>query len=175
MQRVREDIKGIFDNSRRYKENVLSGLRLVGRDDSPGLPFEIHSVRPVLRVGPDKQLLTDALIEVTQKLPGYFDMTLDEVLSSNRGNSNILENEPKPDFWYRGGCTIIMDTNTGGIRYCIAKDINDRERYDRQRTFISGDQLDPSIRETFFGSGRLEFEEEIFSLLHRIEDRGESQ
>ena len=45
--------------------------------DKDGLPlFEVHSVRPARRLGPDGQTLTDLVIEITQRGHGYLDPEL---------------------------------------------------------------------------------------------------
>ena len=51
---------------------VLSGWRSVLNGESGELrPFEVHSVRPVRRIGPDGQQRTDLVVEITQSwLPG---------------------------------------------------------------------------------------------------------
>ncbi|HZD04978.1 MAG TPA: hypothetical protein VE173_08665, partial [Longimicrobiales bacterium] len=54
-----------------------------------GLPFEVHSVRPARRIGPDGQFLTELVVEITQarREPGLRSGT----------------------FRFRGGCTLLFD------------------------------------------------------------------
>jgi hypothetical protein len=174
MIRIHKDVHEIFERSREYKQNVLEGLQLIDEDKDgifySGLKFEIHSIRPVRRVGPDGQLLTDVLIEVTQKLPGFFNKGLRDIWKLV---SETPIDELTPDFWFRGGCTILLDSETGEIRYCIYKDITSENRYKRQSNYISGKQIDPSFRETFFGSDRFDSESEIFAFLHKSADEEE--
>ena len=50
------------------------------------------------------------------------------------------ELEPPPhDFWFRGGCTVLVDLDRGEVRYCIGKGIANEDRLERQRRFVNGD------------------------------------
>ena len=56
-----------------------------------------------------------------------------------------------PDFWYRGGVTLILDLESFEVRYAIYKDVVNTARLDRQREYIvrsSG----LSLRELYFGA-----------------------
>ena len=74
-----------------------SALTLDGRQGITG-GVEVHSVRPLRRVGPDGQVVSDVVIEITQ---GW-----------SIGNS---------DPTVRGGCTIIWDRTEQRVRYLIYK------------------------------------------------------
>jgi hypothetical protein len=150
-RRVAEDI---IDRSRGYKQKITSGLNLDLRE------FDVHSIRPVRRTGPDGQLLMDVVVEITQQIPGFFDKARNQCPPE-------LSDEKKPDFWYRGGCTLIIDLDTGKLRYCIYKRIDSETRYDRQRAFLSGRYASPSLHATYFGTSTYEEREEVFSFLHR--------
>ena len=39
------------------------------------------------------------------------------------------------DFWFRGGCTLLVDLDSGAVRYCIGKRITSEARLARQRAF----------------------------------------
>jgi hypothetical protein len=103
------------------------------RDD--GTPkVEIHSVRPVRRVGPDGQLLVDLVVEMTQKRVVPVDPT-------------------QPDgatFKFRGGCTLIIDLEKRQARYAVLKRITSEGRLQRQRAFL-GYPSQQSLYETYFG------------------------
>ena len=87
---------------------------------------------------------------------------------------------PKPDFMFRGGCTLLIDLETCDLRYCIFKRINSSRRLESQRRFLS-EHLDPSLRATYFGDPRRVFFDEAhreaaiepLALLHRAYDREE--
>ena len=103
--------------------------------------FEVHSVRPVRRVGPDGQQRSDVVIEITQSwIP-------DDHSAS-----------------YRGGCTLIVDQETLDIRYCIRKRVAHPGRVADQQKFLA-DEGDGTLRASYFSGaqgGR-----EPFAMLHR--------
>ncbi len=138
------------------KPQVLKGMR--GGD---GSTFEIHSLRPCRRVGPDGDLLVDLVIEVTQWRPGYFDRNLQARV--DRGEE---ASPPPPDFKFRGGATVIVDAESFEVRYYIYKDINNERRMERQRAFLTGEG-DTSLRALYFGSLSQSGLKEPFAFLHR--------
>ncbi|HBG47794.1 MAG TPA: hypothetical protein DDW94_12520 [Deltaproteobacteria bacterium] len=157
LKEAREEAHTIIERTRHYKERLIKGLDFERK-------FEVHSIRPVRRSGPDGQLLLDMVVEITQRTPGFLDLPLGQCqkdLQSNQG----------PDFWFRGGCTLIVDLETGKLRYCIYKDINSERRYDRQRAFVDGMSAAPSLSETYFGITGYRERDEVFAFVHRI--RGE--
>jgi hypothetical protein len=104
--------------------------------------FEVHSVRPVRRVGPDGQQIMELVVEITQSwIPD--------------GQNQIK---------YRGGSTLIIDLDTRRIRYCVRKRVANADRIGSQQGFqLAGAGY--SLRENYFdqtapGS-------EPFAMLHR--------
>jgi Subtilase family len=87
------------------------------RDSLNGQPgklrnFEVHSVRPVRRIGPDGQQRTDLVIEIAQSwLP-----------SDGSGK-------------FRGGCTLIVDLEKRAIRYVVRKRVDHSDRMQAQTAF----------------------------------------
>ena len=127
---------------------ILKGI------DLDGMKFEVHSLRPARRVGPDGEQLADMVIEITQQRGEYIDPA-----AAGRPDA-------RPDFKFRGGATLIVDLETYKIRYYINKSIDSRQRLERQRMFLGGDD-DGSLRALYFGS-RLQSEmREPFAFLHR--------
>ena len=114
--------------------------------DKKGIPtLEVHSVRPARRTGPDGQTITDLVVELTQRRRGYFDVKVQSEADSGKAEP------PKPDFIYRGGCTLLVDLKTANVRYCIYKRILSKSRLDRMRSYLlSGEDL--SLHATYFGS-----------------------
>lgn len=153
LQEARAIATSIIDGSRGYKESIMEGIDL-------SLDFEVNSIRPVRRVSPEGEFLTDAVVEIAQKLPGYLDKTLDETPIS-------LPPGEEPDFWFRGGCTLIINLETGRMRYCIYKRITSESRYERQKSFIGGASAAPSLTATYFDTVRTDETNEIFSFVHR--------
>jgi hypothetical protein len=133
----------------------------IERNPQNGLPmFEVHSVRPARRLGPDGQTLTDMVIEITQRRHGY--LNRDTQRKVDKG-----ELPPPPhDFWFRGGCTVLVDLDHGQVRYCIGKGIARDDRLETQRLYLSGAPGGGSLHATYFGDPRLREEPEPFALLH---------
>ncbi|HEY2294778.1 MAG TPA: hypothetical protein VGM86_29095, partial [Thermoanaerobaculia bacterium] len=127
--------------------------------DKNGLPvFEVHSVRPARRLGPDGQTLTDLVIEITQKRRGY----LNPKTQAKVDKGDIPPQEP--DFWYRGGCAVLVDLDRGAVRYCIGKGMLSDSRLADQRKFA---QASASLQATYFGDPRRREIAEPFAMLHR--------
>src|SRR5712692_2820083 len=56
---------------------------LLGLDlKKPDAKFEVHSLRPARRVGPDGELLVDLVIEITQSKAGYIDPKIQDQVNS---------------------------------------------------------------------------------------------
>jgi hypothetical protein len=144
----------------RHKEEMQQLLAL-----DPARPFEVHSLRPARRVGPDGQLLSDLVIEITQQRPGYFDADVQKTMDE-RAAASDKSVTVKPDFAFRGGCTLILDTNTSQVRYSIYKNVCSDTRLARQRDYMASEQS-MSLRMTYFGEG---LRREPFALLHRAAD-----
>jgi hypothetical protein len=88
-------------------------LREKSRDGSANLsPFEVHSVRPARRIGQDGQELRDVIIEITQR--------------------SWAKDRPS----LRGGATWIVDGETGDIRYCVRKRVDNPWRIERETRFM---------------------------------------
>ena len=87
---------------------------------------EVHSVRPARRIGPDGQSRTDLIVEITQTFRP------DQVL----------------DGPYRGGCTLVIDLETGEVRYCIRKRVTSTERMSQQAAYRR--QFQNSVRMQYF-------------------------
>lgn len=95
------------------EEMEVLGLHRRPDDSKPGTPFkvssadgafwargiEVHSVRPARRVGPDGQIQSDVVIEMTQS------WSPDATFRTK----------------FRGGCTLLIDADTGRVRYLIRK------------------------------------------------------
>lgn len=112
------------------------------RVDKAGQPvFEIHSARRCRRIGPDGQQLVDLVVEVVQRRKALFDDSQQKLLDSGEISYDDVET---PDFWFRGGCTVIIDPCTGEIRYCIRKRVTDDKRLQRERDWRLTAQLENS-------------------------------
>jgi hypothetical protein len=77
--------------------------------------LEMHSVRPLRRVGPDGQILSAVVIEITQ-----------------RWRPSVPPGAPEPEV-VRGGCTIIWDRSDRVVRYTVFKRVGQRRRVEAQQ------------------------------------------
>lgn len=96
------------------------GYRLVLEDGTTLIlalhGIEVHAVRPLRRVGPGGQLLSQLVIELTQSL-----------YATDRSGLNL-----------RGGTTLIIDMNTRTVSYMVRKRLTQPTRVARQYSFWSG-------------------------------------
>jgi hypothetical protein len=149
---ISEQIKDFSDFERLTglafsKGNLLPGLAL-GANQMP--VFEIHSLRPAQRVGPDGDLLSQLVVAITQRRTVPIDPA-----------------DPLgPTFQFRGGCTLLLDLDSLNLRYRIVKSIDDDLRMDRQRQYMQGN-LSGSLRATYFAPFTPSAMYEPFALLHR--------
>jgi hypothetical protein len=109
------------------------------RRDRDGLPvFEVHSCRPCRRIGPDQQQKTDVVVEIVQRRKAYFDVKQQQAVDDNKRAA--WDGLPPQDFYFRGGCTLLIDPHAGQIRYCVRKPICEEgdPRLVRERAFRQG-------------------------------------
>ena len=145
----------IFKKSWNYKGRFINGLEI----NSPEDIFEIHSIRPMHRIGPGGNLRTDMLVEITQKRPGFFDKSMGGLTEKDRA--------AEPDFWFRGGCTILVDLHTAKLRYCIYKDIASKTRYERQQEHEKSKWEAFAERAMYLQRYDASNESQLFSWLHQ--------
>ncbi len=108
--------------------------------------FEVHSVRPVRRIGPDGQQQTDLVIEIAQ---------------------SFLPADGSAKF--RGGCTLVIDLEKRAIRYVVRKRVDHVVRFQEQNSFQMAITRD-NVSSNYFGDA--DVRREPFAMLHR-EVRGE--
>ena len=172
-ERMRWSSEGIHTWLRTKGSDLASALGLAVEPNAPwsiergtktNLPkFEVHSVRPARRLGPDGQTMTDLVIELTQRRRGYYETDLQKMV-----DDNPMDSPPPHDFWFRGGCTVLVDLDRGKVRYSIRKAIQNAtdSRLVAQRAFMGG-TTEGSLRATYFGDPRRQDSREPFALLHR--------
>jgi hypothetical protein len=118
------------------KPMLETGPGLAGID--PKRAFEVHSIRPSMRTGANRETRYQWVIELTQR----------------------LEDEGFP---FRGGCTLLVDAETGNIRYSITKTLNDARRL-RQQEFLARRE-EAGLAAIYFRD--VLAEAEPFAMLHR--------
>jgi hypothetical protein len=135
--------------------------------DETGKPFlEVNSTRLAYRVGPAGRTITDLVVEINQKRRGYLDPN-----RQREADNGTLDLKKYPgDFVFRGGATMLIDNQTGEIRYVIAKNINSNRRLNEQRKYL--DSPETSLGYTYFGDSRVNYfkggddQGEHFAMLH---------
>jgi len=105
-------------------------------------PFEVHSVRPARRIGPDGQQRLDLVIEITQSW-----------LPDGEGGDK-----------YRGGCTLIIDLDRHAIRYVLRKRVANPERVQAQAAFRK-QLVGSNLAANYLGYSALT--REPFAMMHR--------
>jgi hypothetical protein len=137
----------LVDPQRTDAELRLLGLAKPGTQLAMGEPgefsrIEVHSVRPARRIAADRQLRVDVVVELTQKwMPG---------------------DRAKP--FHRGGSTLVIDADSGEIRYLVRKRVDSVRRMEDQQRFKLGLAQQRPYR-TYFGGDA--GEAEPFAIAHR--------
>jgi len=112
--------------------------------------FEVHSVRPAQRIGPDGEAVNHLIVILTQQREELLD-----------------PKQPKGEtFKFRGGCTLIFNLDTFDLQYAIGKSYDDTERLEAQREYLRTGRLG-DLWSTYFGKRYLDGHAEPFALLHR--------
>jgi hypothetical protein len=148
----------------RLKARMSKGaqaFKLVGLDaKTDDGKFEVHSMRPARRIGPDGQQIVDLIVEVTQRQP----------VNCHNGTFEVDKNwrpeeDKDADLWFRGGCTLVIDPNTADVRYVISKRITNQARLKQQAEYVG--KAGGSLRAMYFGMPQRLEESEAFAMLHR--------
>lgn len=99
------------------------------KDDQPVI--QVYSARVARRSGPDGQELSQLIIQLVQKRRAYFSTERQAEVDAN----GVADDAEEPDFWFRGGATLLIDLRDGRVRYSIRKKIDDDARLAKQRGF----------------------------------------
>jgi hypothetical protein len=102
------------------------------RDASRRPNLQVRYVRPLLRITPEGVILNDLLILITQTRNGYFDPARQEEVDAGKGKP------PPADFTLHGGCTLLVDMESGRVRYAIGKRVDSERRLLEARQAILG-------------------------------------
>ncbi len=113
----------------------LEGLRMKNGVGA----FEVHAIRPALRVSPDGVIKKQLVMILTQTR----DLPIDP------------ERRDLGTFQFRGGATLIFDLEgaTPSLRYSVTRPIDSEERIEETRAYWKRrDEERPSLRATYFGA-----------------------
>ena len=114
--------------------------------------IEVQALRPSKRIDWQSKPHSQWIIEITQQIP--------EFLEGEKAKAKAA----KPDYFFRGGATLLVDAETGQIRYCIRKRLDDQRRREKQRRYMT-EIANCSLSATYF---RGIHEQEPFAALYRF-------
>lgn len=134
----------------------LDGMRK-SRDGSSLPAFQIHSLRPARRIGPDGKTLNQLVMSIVQTR----EVPVAEAGSGRRRRGTVK---------FRGGSTLILDLDTMTLQYAITKKIDDESRLKRLLDYRKGIEMEGSLRAIYFKG--LENMSEPFAMLHRATNEG---
>jgi len=154
MEAARAIVKDLVLENWEARGRSFKGLHIESKND----PLEVLGVRPVRRIGPDGQMLADLMIEMTQQRPGFSDKPFGGVSRPGR---------KPPEFWFRGGCTILINMRTGRLRYCIYKDIDKESRYKTQQEYVRGQAGAGAFWNPYAPDREASSGDNLFKFLHR--------
>jgi hypothetical protein len=103
----------------------------IGDGSAEGPVFEVHAVRPTVRLRSDGRSRVELLIVLAQRVKLE--------LRSDPGNraTAIAGPDGKPlTFWFRGGSTLIVDPEAAAVTYSVAKNITSERRRARHMAFL---------------------------------------
>lgn len=156
----REDLFSQAWKARKKLHNELAAHFRRGNDgvqdgqflglDVPDHTFEVHSIHFASRVGPDGDLLLQAIAQITQEM----DLPVDDA------------NKEQGRMRFQGGCTVVVDLQKPNIAYCIRKPVASLTRRERQRDFIQS-VARATLRATYLDERDFHERREPFALLHR--------
>jgi hypothetical protein len=116
----------------------------------PARSFEVHDLRPAMRVGPDGRPAPQVIVALTQST----------TVAEDRATAT-------PRHAFRGGSTLIVDLTVPEIKYRIVKNIGSAGRQARTAAFVRAQAADP-LRALFLSAER----REPFAALHALADEG---
>jgi hypothetical protein len=108
------------------------GIDLSGHRKGKPDRFEVHAVRPTIRLREDGRSRVELLIVLAQrvKLPLLADPDNPKsVMKTPDGKTDL-------SFWFRGGATLIVDPEAAQIRYSVAKNVTGARRRRRHMAFL---------------------------------------
>jgi hypothetical protein len=134
----------------------------------PALELEVHALRPSTRTDLQGKSHLQWIIEITQWVPDFLDAAgasaLDAEMREAPADKREALRNGKSDYRFRGGATLLVDAETGRVRYSIRKRLDDQRRRERQREYMS----DIAVRSLYATYFRGMHEQEPFAALHRF-------
>ena len=125
---------------------------------------EVHSVRTALRRSPRGGIVSDLVVEITQRRRGFFEKEV-QAKKDKAGGPPLKDDDF--DFKYRAGCTLLINPVTMEVRRVIKTrgTVADDAELERVRSFLADGGLEPL--NAFYRARDVVNAREPFSLLHR--------
>jgi hypothetical protein len=140
-----EELLGVrflpYDSPRRAKRaagNELAPLLSITAGSNGQPSFEVPSARIARRQGPNGETLEQLVVQIVQRRRGYLSIS-DQLLADAGERDKLGAGWDTPDFWFRGGSTLLVDLRDGTLRRIIRKRIDSEDRLADQRVFLGGD------------------------------------
>jgi hypothetical protein len=139
--RVRQELQASLEPAFARTPKFAEGLGL-----DPKAEFDVHELRPALRVTADGRRIPQVIVSLTQ-------------------STLVPKTKDTPAHLFRGGSTLVVDLAEEVVRYRIGKNINSKTRRERTATFVRDNANDP-LRALMFAGDR----NEPFAVLHALGD-----
>jgi hypothetical protein len=84
--------------------------------------------------------VTDVVVEIIQRRKALFDPARQAALDARVGPAwdQAAYEAEAADFYFRGGCTLVINPADGTVRYCVRKSVMNAERLQGERAFRQG-------------------------------------
>ena len=106
-------------------------LEELGDTAADGPVFEVHAVRPTIRLRSDGRSRVDLLIVLAQRVK------LELRFDPEDADTAVAGPDGTPlTFWFRGGATLIVDPEAAEVTYSVAKNIAGERRRARHMAFL---------------------------------------
>ena len=141
--------------------------RTVYRNDKGDPSVEVHSVRMAQRRSARGTLLSDLVVEITQRRRGYFDP--DEQARQDAPGQEPMARAKDGDFRYRSGCTVLIDPTTMAVRRVMrtAGTVASNHLLERVRGYLTGEAEGGTNAFHDVRRGAVGRSREPFAMLHR--------
>ncbi len=168
------NMTGLVFDGNKEEFGIRTSLR---RPNNPS--FQVHNLRLVSRVGPDGDMINQVVFSVVQRCGAKMkDGKYVDGFTPPYGDEFIPQRYEGNGFQFRGGCTFIMDLDSGELKYLISKPIFIEDK--NGRTVLNIPAIEKQweyIRNTdihnanefqrYFGRGISNFGLEPFAMLHQ--------
>jgi hypothetical protein len=172
-----EDLERVLNMTLRMEKTTEKGVenlpksiftvkfrRIDTKEEVEIADFDVSSVRVAYRIDRNGLQRNDLVVEISQCRRGYIDPDLQAEVDKG-------EKSPEPEnFTFRGGATMLIDADTGQVRYVIHKNVASNRRLDIQRRYLC--EPESSLAYTYFGNAQSKYfqagaaQSEPFAMLH---------